>query len=1264
MISNSLQNGLWTIYEVTTAQTFESLLLVRIQNYDTRRYWSYIDWYAPTITPGNTRIALEVLNYSALSTISVPFGSIVQVHANAQGKWEWYVYGYISIDTGAVVYNWQRVALQDGTIAFSDVLWNYQLGRFGFDVEVFDAQYFDQEPVIETRKIIQSINEELLIDDLAIERNRALVLMFNYVLTEFKAPEWLVKTSLIDVTHRIRSLVPYQIYQQDNQDFVVNYIKEVKPYHVQIREINLIYDGFDVFQGTMTDFDVPSYYNTDLVTPAYTSPILTPYTYSTAVGTGKPSYLSDAAPDSAIWSTMPWNAWYQNYLLEISSVEVIDGGYGYSIPPVVTVVGDSITPAIMTAQINSAGKVIGIIVIDPGTGYSSTAQIELTGGDGHGARAIARMYNNLVRNINTTIKFDRYQYNSDIVTWTENVAYNSGTQVRFDDIVWSADNNVAAATEFDPQYWTVVPATDLSGVDRTTGYYVPAVNQPGLDLPLLIDGIDYPGVQVSAPGFNQDTGYDVGNFDINPFDNISYGPEGKPTYDPAILDAIYEGSFLDPYLGTRTYDVNVEGGEFIDTYSSHAPEELVPGSEFDTLDFRVYTRPGSDWDINGHGFVWKINKWTYNSITATSLSYDNLITNPVQVRLANQTQQRELTLNIDYIVDWANTTVNVITNSGSEAANDGDVLIVSVFGIGGGSQLFKDGYNGSDLINNDSVVVPVAISEIQDVVIFVDGTQQFGYTLVSEGLGTTITFAQAYLDTDYINITIMGYITPTQYSWSTPITQTWLSDGRLDYSIDAYMGGTNSVNMIVDLNGIRARPPESVEYVADGSLAYLLPTRGGYPQGLIADNDVQVWINNVPQVLYVDFRLENLPVADDREVILTTLPAAGDIILISVWTKADYTLQSDGSSLYSNQLVFRADTGFYPQLGDLVTVTTWNDTSQQEILTLVFQGPVTSGVAINEPYDSTDFDLATVPDTIGSYDYTEGLVETKNDFQLGRPVLDPTRLWVTKNGQQKFYGIDFLISGEELVLAGPAISATDVVVIEQFTDSIVPEELDLRIFQDMRGVQATYRITPSTTTYLVQPLSQTDDVIYLNDVGTLAQPNLTINVWGLIIVGSERIMYRDYDADTNTVSSLRRGTAGTSICDHSVDSLVYNVNADNLLYPEYQDHYVSNYALGDGATTTFVANDINLVTPTKVGFVMANTIQVYVGGILQTSGYTVTSIAPATVVFDTAPTEGYQVTIQVRQSQSWYTTGIYPNPSNGNALQTQLTLAGQFFRGQ
>ena len=37
------------------------------------------------------------------------------------------------------------------------------------------------------------------------------------------------------------------------------------------------------------------------------------------------------------------------------------------------------------------------------------------------------------------------------------------------------------------------------------GYYVPGVNQPGLELPLLIDGVDYPGVQVYGTYFNSPT---------------------------------------------------------------------------------------------------------------------------------------------------------------------------------------------------------------------------------------------------------------------------------------------------------------------------------------------------------------------------------------------------------------------------------------------------------------------------------------------------------------------------------------------------------------------------------------------------------------------------------------------------------------------------------------------------------------------------------------------------------------------------------------
>ena len=868
VVSDSTQNGAWTIYTVTTTKTFATLFLSRVQNYDTRNYWQYVTWYLPGYN-SSVKIIAEVPNVATLNTLSLavaPVGSSAKVTANSQGKFEI----YLRTNTG-----WDRVGLQDGTIQFLAELWDYALGRFGFDVEVFDAQHFDQEPTTETRKIIQAINEQLLIGDLLIERNRALILMFNFVLSEFEAPEWLTKTSLVDVDHKIRQLVPYQTYQRDNQDFVLNYIQEVKPYHVQIREFNLIYNGFDIYQGSMADFDLPAFYNTAQVPNQYMSPVLTPYTLSTATGTGHPSTYSDVAPDSTLWQTQPYSFWFENYTLSIQDVIIADSGSGYTVAPQLTVTGDCVTQATMTAVVNSAGHISQVIVNNSGSGYITTATITVSGGNGTGGKIIAVMGNNLVRSINTTIKYDRYQYVSTIVPWQANTSYDTGTLVRYDNRVWSADATVSSAT-FDSDQWTLVPASSLSGVDRTMGYYVPGPNEPGLDLPLLIDGVDYPGVQVSAPTFSQNTGFDVGNFDINPFDNISYGPEGHPTYDPAILDAIYESQFLDPYLGTRATDINVDGGEFVGPYESHAPEELVPGAIFDTMDFRVYSR----------------------------------------------------------------------------------------------------------------------------------------------------------------NIT---------------------------------------------------------SYTGDGS------TAGPYavPAGA---TDVEVAVNNI----VVDPDTYTFAGTD---VTFDTAPAAGAVIVILE----------------------------------------------------------------NQP--------------------------------------------------------------------NPGI--------------------ELRIFQDMRGVQATYRMTSATTTALSQTLYASDDVVYVDDAGTLAEPDLANNIWGVLTVNGERIMYRERDLITNTVSSLLRGTAGTAVDSHATGSTVYNLNRDNLAPIAYQDHYVGSNTLANGTTTTFTADvDLSLEDSTFD----AQAILVYVGGIKQTSGYSVTGDNPVTVEFDIAPTAGYQVTIQVRQGLGWYGAGsttVY----DGVGLQYTDTVAAQFFRG-
>jgi hypothetical protein len=53
-------------------------------------------------------------------------------------------------------------------------------------------------------------------------------------------------------------------------------------------------------------------------------------------------------------------------------------------------------------------------------------------------------------------------------------------------------------------------------------------------------------------------------------------------------------------LGTRAEDINVDGGAYVDEYSSHAPEELVPGRVYDTLDMRIFTKINSNVNIVGY----------------------------------------------------------------------------------------------------------------------------------------------------------------------------------------------------------------------------------------------------------------------------------------------------------------------------------------------------------------------------------------------------------------------------------------------------------------------------------------------------------------------------------------------------------------------------------------------------------------------------------------------------------------------------------------
>jgi hypothetical protein len=132
----------------------------------------------------------------------------------------------------------------------------------------------------------------------------------------------------------------------------------------------------------------------------------------------------------------------------------------------------------------------------------------------------------------------------------------------------------------------------------------------------------------------------------------------------------------------------------------------------------------------------------------------------------------------------------------------------------------------------------------------------------------------------------------------------------------------------------------------------------------------------------------------------------------------------------------------------------------------------------------------------------------------------------------------------------------------------------------------------------------------------------------------------------NTVSGLRRGTAGTAAAGHRAGDIVYDIVTGNLLPDEYQDRIVSDSMFGDQSTTTFTAPSITIL-PSQ-----ADSVEVYVGGVRQYPVNDDSSIDlqseypwsllhtdPVTVDFEELIPSNLEITILVRQALIWYQQG-------------------------
>lgn len=385
LINYDEEIGKWAIYHLDIEnKTFDRFTS---QTFDVTKYWDYIDWRDARFVEGST--ATHVVDFvSELDTETFAIGDTVEIRNPGDGKVV--VVQRVSDGTGNAYPNFDLVYRQNGTIQFSNLIYDRNASGFGFDnLSLYDQLAFDESNAIEIRAILEAIKNDIFVRDLAHYWSKFFFVALRYVLSEQPFVDWLYKTSYITPKIDAGTLDQEPIYRVNDFTYVEEFVKEIKPFRSKMRDITVAQNADEQLSVGVTDFDLPPYLDTrtnEVVVPSET--------------------------DYKI--RYPFKHWYLNYGFGVDDIEITNTGANFVIPPIITIVpaaGDFGSGATAVAYI-SEGKLSRIMVTNPGNGYTKTPTIVISGGGNYtstfvAGSAYARLSNKKVRNNQLTMKFDR-----------------------------------------------------------------------------------------------------------------------------------------------------------------------------------------------------------------------------------------------------------------------------------------------------------------------------------------------------------------------------------------------------------------------------------------------------------------------------------------------------------------------------------------------------------------------------------------------------------------------------------------------------------------------------------------------------------------------------------------------------------------------------------------------------------------------------------------------------------------------------------------
>jgi hypothetical protein len=508
------------------------------------------------------------------------------------------------------------------------------------------------------------------------------------------------------------------------------------------------------------------------------------------------------------------------------------------------------------------------------------------------------------------------------------------------------------------------------------------------------------------------------------------------------------------------------------------------------------------------------------------------------------------------------------------------LLSITTIDVGGQNMLEKKSIVVSAMSGKNNFEFSPSVTDIRSSYVTVNGIKKTNYTFVGTA-GTTGRAVLNFTNDLFTNDLLQVWMFAAEHKAFSEIQEQVISATPAQTSFTLLYPPGNIEPMhsqiIVEQNGIRLTPPDTVYYIVSNSQrVFSLEQHTDYPQGLPDLASVEVYVNGIRRKFGRNTKL--LQNQNSVQFSQTSIKD-GDVIAITVLRGHDY-------AVYGGKLILTSQVN--TSESSTIKVTTYNN------------------------HDGSQFRKERFPGNSGRI------------FRLSRKVLSSNYVWVDVNGQPLIRDVDYRVDSDKKtvrIFSTYPVTKNDTVVITTVIDQVSESLVGYRIFHDNLGRTHYKRLSKAHSTQLAANFSVSDVEITVEDASVLTPPNVENNRPGIILINGERIEF--YRIEGNKLYGIRRGTLGTGVKTlHKEGSIVIDQGLEQSIFvPEHQQ--LDKFS---ASTTSNVWTLTNVVLTNDTDY---NNLEVYYQGKLLRKPGQIYTITDNSIGYDSGETNSYGTSTNV-----------------------------------